>query len=96
VTPSMHLSALILSFTDRPYAEAIKHALNTAFSLGHEFGIDRSADVVDQCNMEGPYNAIGAAKRIRALRVVVVQSVRTVDSDPFPLPGYDFHPGDEA
>ncbi len=29
--------------------------------------IERAASVVDQCNHEGPYNAIGAASRIRAL-----------------------------
>jgi hypothetical protein len=36
---------------------------------------------VDQCNKEGPYNAIGAASRIRALDVVEVQPVATVDKD---------------
>lgn len=30
--------------------------------------IERCAAVVDQCNREGPYNAIGAAPRIRALK----------------------------
>jgi hypothetical protein len=29
---------------------------------------ERCAQVVDQCNREGPYNAIGAASRIRALK----------------------------
>jgi hypothetical protein len=29
--------------------------------------IERCAQVVDECNREGPYNAIGAASRIRAL-----------------------------
>ena len=29
--------------------------------------IEECAQVVDQCNHEGPYNAIGAASRIRAL-----------------------------
>ena len=63
MTPSMHLGALALSFRDHPDAQAIRFALDSAFSLGHEFGIERAADVVDQCNKEGPYNAIGAAKR---------------------------------
>ena len=81
MTPSMHLSALALSFSDHPDAQAIRFALDSAFSLGHEFGIERAADVVDQCNKEGPYNAIGAAKRIRALRVVEVQQVPTTDDD---------------
>lgn len=31
--------------------------------------IEECALVVDQCNREGPFNAIGAAKRIRALKV---------------------------
>jgi hypothetical protein len=75
MTPSMHLSALVLSFSDRPDAESIKLALDTAFSLGHSFGIERAADVVDQCNREGPYNAIGAAKRIRSLQVVEVWNI---------------------
>ena len=30
--------------------------------------LEEAAKVVDQCNREGPYNAIGAAKRIRALK----------------------------
>lgn len=30
--------------------------------------LEEAATVVDQCNREGPYNAIGAAKRIRALK----------------------------
>ena len=81
MTPSMHLGALALSFRDHPDAQAIRFALDSAFSLGHEFGIERAADVVDQCNKEGPYNAIGAAKRIRALRVVEVQQVPTIDDD---------------
>jgi hypothetical protein len=31
--------------------------------------IEECAKVVDQCNHEGPYNAIGAASRIRALKM---------------------------
>jgi len=80
MTPSMHLSALVLSFSDRPDADEIRLALNRALSFGHEFGIERAADVVDQCNREGPYNAIGAASRIRALKVAEVKQVRTIDS----------------
>jgi hypothetical protein len=38
-----------------------------AWRAGWEAGRDAAADVVDQCNREGPYNAIGAASRIRAL-----------------------------
>jgi len=30
--------------------------------------LEEAAKVVDQCNREGPYNAIAAAKRIRALK----------------------------
>jgi hypothetical protein len=29
--------------------------------------VERCAQIVDECNREGPYNAIGAARRIRAL-----------------------------
>lgn len=30
--------------------------------------IEAAADIVDDCNREGPYNAIGAASRIRSLK----------------------------
>lgn len=30
--------------------------------------LEEAAKLVDQCNREGPYNAIGAAKQIRALK----------------------------
>jgi hypothetical protein len=66
----MYLTALMLSFDGWPNADAIKNALRHAYSLGHEFGVERAACVVDECNSEGPYNAIGVASRIRALRVV--------------------------
>jgi hypothetical protein len=64
MTPAMHLNALALSFSGHADFEAIRLALEQAFALG----IDRAAEVVDRCNREGPYNAIGAAKRIRALQ----------------------------
>lgn len=82
MTPSMHLSAIKASYTgDIPSVEMIHHDLERAFSLGHEFGIERAAEVVDQCNKEGPYNAIGAAARIRALKVIEVKPVATIDKD---------------
>ena len=81
MTPSMHLSAIKATYTHLPDGQAICHDLERAFALGHEFGIDRAADVVDQCNEEGPYNAIGAASRIRALRVEEVQPVATINED---------------
>jgi hypothetical protein len=37
--------------------------------------IERCAQVVDECNREGPYNAIGAASRIRALASQSLSSV---------------------
>jgi hypothetical protein len=77
----MHLSAIKASYAGSEEGEAIAHDLERAFSLGHEFGIGRAADVVDACNREGPYNAIGAASRIRALKMKQVQPVRTVDAD---------------
>ena len=79
MTPSMHLGALELSFSGHPDVDAIRSALQRAFSLGHEFGIERAAEVIDLCNREGPYNAIGAAKRIRALQVIAVQEVATTE-----------------
>ena len=77
----MHLSAIKASYAHMPDAQAIYHDLERAFSLGHEFGIERAADVVDQCNKEGPYNAIGAASRIRGLVVEAVEPVRTIHKD---------------
>ena len=82
MTPSMHLSAIKASYTgDMPSVQMIHHDLERAFALGHEFGIERAAAVVDQCNREGPYNAIGAASRIRALVVAEVKPVVTIDKD---------------
>lgn len=43
-------------------------ALSTAESAGYERGVEEAARVVDECNREGPYQAIGAASRIRALK----------------------------
>lgn len=37
------------------------------FNDGWKEAIEAAASVVDQCNREGPYNAIGAASRIRSL-----------------------------
>lgn len=82
MTPSMHLAAILASYTGHSDSvEMIHHDLHRAFALGHEFGIERAAQVVDQCNKEGPYNAIGAASRIRTLKVVEVQPVATADKD---------------
>lgn len=81
MTPAMHLSALKAAYAGQPDGAAICFDLERAFALGHEFGIGRAADVVDQCNREGPYTAIGAATRIRALKVVEVEPVNTIDKD---------------
>lgn len=81
MTPSMNLSATILSFSGHPDVGAIKLALLHAFALGHEYDIGRAAKVVDQCNREGPYNATGAARRIRALQVVEPQETSMIEQD---------------
>lgn len=81
MTPSMHLSAIKAAYASEPNGETISFDLERAFSLGHEFGIERAAAVVDQCNKEGPYNAIGAASRIRKLTVETVKPVATIDKD---------------
>ena len=82
MTPAMHLSAIKASYAGHADSvEMIHHDLERAFALGHEFGIERAAAVVDQCNKEGPYNAIGAASRIRALVVAEVKPVATIDKD---------------
>lgn len=82
MTPAMRLSEIKASYGSYAgLAEMIHHDLERAFALGHEFGIERAAAVVDQCNKEGPYNAIGAASRIRALVVSEVKYVATIDKD---------------
>lgn len=78
MTPSMHLAAITASYAGHPDRESIVHDLHRVYALGHEFGRDRAADVVDTCNREGPYNAIGAAKRIRALLVAVPGTPYTI------------------
>lgn len=35
----------------------------------HDDLVEQCAAIVDQCNREGPYQAIGAAARIRALKI---------------------------
>jgi len=82
VTPAMQLSALKASYAGHEGSVATVHRdLERAFALGHQFGIDRAAEVVDQCNREGPYNAIGAASRIRALVVKTVNPTNTTETD---------------
>ena len=80
MTPSMHLSAIIASYVGHPDRERIALDLHRVYDLGHEFGIERAAGVVDQCNREGPYNAIGAASRIRNLKVAAVEPVPVTSS----------------
>ena len=81
MTPAMHLTALKAAYANQPGGDAIIFDLERAFSLGHEFGVERAANVVDQCNREGPYNAIGAASRIRALKIVSIKPVNTIGGD---------------
>lgn len=50
--------------TDRTLLENLRIARNAA--------LEEAASVVDQCNREGPYNAIGAASRIRALKIAAL------------------------
>src|ERR1700719_4429423 len=89
MTPSMRLSDIVRKWwltqvrekRDDLTFQTIKGDLDEAFSLGHEFGLERAADVVDQCNRDGPYNAIIAGRLIRALKVERVQPVATRDED---------------
>jgi hypothetical protein len=81
MTPGMHMSAIKASYAGKPDAEVVLYDLERAFALGHEFGLHRAAAEVDRCNEEGPYNAIGAAKRIRALEVRAVHSVAVLGDD---------------
>lgn len=81
MTPRMHLSAMKAAYMSD---DKVIYDLERAFALGHEFGLERAAGIVDQCNREGPYNAIGAAKRIRALKVSVPQAQATIEKDFLP------------
>ena len=76
MTPSMSLSATILSFNGHPDVKAIKLALCHAFALGHKFGIERAAKIAD-----GPYDAMSVAKRIRDLRVVEPRETSMIEED---------------
>lgn len=51
------------------WADAIAGPLppTIAARLGIIEGLEMAAQILDQCNREGPYEAIGGAKRIRAL-----------------------------
>jgi len=44
------------------------------FGCDRDEVIERCAAVVDQCNREGPYEAIASAKRIRALKSAAIRS----------------------
>lgn len=48
---------------DRAATEALNKRIGVAVAAAY----DKAAQVVDACNAEGPYQAIGAANRIRAL-----------------------------
>ena len=80
MSPSMHLSAIKMAHANRPDAHVFLRDLERAFSLGHQFGIERSAEVVDQCNKTYLYN-VNVAARIRALKVETARPVATLDSD---------------
>jgi hypothetical protein len=41
--------------------------LAAEFAAVEREALERAAEIVDECNREGPYHAIGAAWRIRAL-----------------------------
>ena len=67
MTPSMKLSTIKRAYSNGPRVSAIEKDLDRAFALGHRFGIDRSADTLDQ------YDAAEAVARIRALAVADVK-----------------------
>ena len=84
MTPAMYLHAIMASYAVNQLISPaqIRLDLERAYALGHEFGIERAAAVVDQCNREGPYNAIGAARRIRALKVSIPSFTAAARSRP--------------
>jgi hypothetical protein len=76
MTPAMQLSALKIAYADHTDADAIIADLERAFSLGHAYGIHRAADAVDTGFMRD-----NPANTIRALRVVEVKRVKTIERD---------------
>lgn len=84
MTPAMHLSAIKMKYANDANAEIIRNDLEEAFALGWAYGLECAAAVVDQSNREGPYQAIGSAKRIRALKLRSEAFVEGDDEVPNP------------
>lgn len=77
MTPSMRLSDIVRRYKDHIHRKGIIDDLNEAFSLGHEFGLARAAEAVD----DFAYRQGDAARHIRTLKVERVKDVRTTSED---------------
>ncbi len=61
----------LLTLSPAPEGDGLQSAgqhPSTGWREGRDAGLEEGAAMVDRCNREGPYNAIGAADRIRALK----------------------------
>jgi len=79
MTPSMRLSDIVRKWRltlDRSAFEAIKPDIGEVFALGHEFGIERAAQFLEE---NKGLAGVAAARRIRALRIERVKPVATRD-----------------
>lgn len=80
MTPSMILFEMKKAYRDNPQSALIANDIKAAFRLGHKFGLHRGVEVIDQCE-RGHFSHQVAAARIRALKVVEVKPVATIDKD---------------
>ncbi len=72
MTPSMLLSSIKASYSGHSESvETVHRDLERAFTLGHQFGLDRAAEIAD----------LESAKRIKNLKVEMPQAVATIDED---------------
>lgn len=72
MTPSMKLSAIKATYSGHSESvETVHRDLEEAFALGHQFGIERAAEVAD----------LESAKRIKKLKVSRPEQVAVIESD---------------
>ena len=79
MTPSMRLSEIQRSYTGHPDKDRILRDLAEAMHLGHEFGLQRAVDLVENYDAPGRRYLAGFATELRKLKAVEIKPVRTVD-----------------
>lgn len=81
MTPSMRLNDLIRKYqaafsSNNPWATGVVDDINEAFSLGHEFGLERAVNEVAVLDCFGTI-----LRRVRGLKVERVKNVPTTSED---------------